>query len=689
MTHSTHTARIDRREAQLIKEVVRRRPLVSSFGALVGSGVIALSALPSMAEARNALDDMAWLPANTQLSNDAAKVAVAATAPASRTIRIALSGGDAQAPAPVALAVEAAPVRAVASSAAVNTAVNTVANTPPRSRGFADLGIAPTQPRVVPVAIEPVPEVQRARQQVASVPAALGISDSPIRVATTTPVRRDMQADLVASRAEMAKAVADIATPPMLVPPSKAMRQAPAPLPVVRVEDIKPIAVPGMITPVEKPVVKAARKTHGTDPSFSDWLDDAQGAKAQIDRTVVPEQAVRAALSAAADTAAERSAAIRQARNDWEAAKYDIDQVKGQRWPQVQVTGNSPVLNGSKTTFDDSNWASAAVSVTTMVYDWGKTKKNIDSRTKTAEATELYMKTVEQQNAYDVSSTLVDLAKYRAVYAAGESYVKRMAALVDMTDEIMKVDPGRMSELTQAKARLLQAQTSQETVAAQVRSLEITARKLIGDQPVALPHGTRWQLRLDPLDSAVAAVASNPAVEQAMAEAAAASLTAKSVRAGSLPQLNWVINKTTAHDTYNNVQPWTTMLQLSWTPFQGGSQRAAERAALSRASSSSDKREQLQLDSEFRVRDAHRDAVDLAARAKLYGDLSTETDLVRKQFFEQWYHLNRRTLQDVLLAESDFYNNQVSEVTTQFDAYQAILKIYLNNGTLEEWLHAA
>lgn len=280
----------------------------------------------------------------------------------------------------------------------------------------------------------------------------------------------------------------------------------------------------------------------------------------------------------------------------------------------------------------------------------------------------------------------MDLAKYRAVYAAGDSYVKRMSALVDMLVEITKVDPGRLSELSQARARLLQAQTSQDTVAAQVRSLELNARKLVGDQETAMPHGTRWQLRLDPLDSAVAAVAQNPAIEQATAEAAAASLTAKSVRAASLPQLNWVINKTTAHDSFNNVQPWTTMLQLTWTPFQGGSQRAAERAALSRAASSSDKRDQLQLDSEFRVRDAHRDAIALATRAQLYAQLSTETDLVRKQFFEQWYHLNRRTLVDVLLAEADFYNNQVSEVTTQFDAYQAILKIHLNNGTLNQWL---
>jgi hypothetical protein len=36
--------------------------------------------------------------------------------------------------------------------------------------------------------------------------------------------------------------------------------------------------------------------------------------------------------------------------------------------------------------------------------------------------------------------------------------------------------------------------------------------------------------------------------------------------------------------------------------------------------------------------------------------------------------------------QSDFYNNQVSEVTTQFDSYQSIIKIHLNNGTLNEWL---
>lgn len=445
----------------------------------------------------------------------------------------------------------------------------------------------------------------------------------------------------------------------------------------------RPYVLAGTATGLTRQAQAGARSK---EASFSDWLDDGSGPRTRVDTTLVPEQAVRAALRTAADAAAARSAAVRQAKNDWDAALADVDQVKGQRWPQVQLGGNTPSITGDSASFNQYNRPTANVAVTTLIYDWGKTSKSIDSRTKTAQAAELYYRAMAQQNAYDIASSLVDLSKNRATYVIGESYVKRMEQLVNMLVEIVKADPGRLSELTQAKSRLLQAQTSQDTVAAQVRSLQLSVRKLVGDEPIAMPQGTHWQMQLDGLDDAVASVSQNPAIAQAAAEAEAAKLSAQSVRAEGLPKLNWVINKNTASDVFGNRQPWSTMLQLSWTPFQGGSQRAAERAALSRASSSSDKHDQLELDSEYKVRDAHRDAVAQATRAKLYAELATETDLVRKQFFEQWYHLNRRTLLDVLSAESDFYNNQVSEVTTEFDSYQAILKLHLNNGTLSSWL---
>jgi adhesin transport system outer membrane protein len=427
--------------------------------------------------------------------------------------------------------------------------------------------------------------------------------------------------------------------------------------------------------------------TRAVDEAYSQWLsDDAIGVRDVAASPPVPEQVVRGALRHAAEIAADRSADVRQARADWEAAGFDTDAAKGARWPQLQIGGYSPSIRDSNTQFNDYNRAYANVNLSTTVYDWGKNSKTIESRSKTAAAAEYKYVATAQQNAFDVSSNLVELAKFRAEAEIGVIYVKRMSALVDMLAEIVKVDPGRSSELTQAKARLLQAQTSQDQVTTRVRELELAVRKLVGNEPVQMPANTRWQLHVMNVDDAVAAIDQNPAVAQAAAEQEAADAYAKAVRASGLPQVNWVVTKSTGRDEFGQRQPWATMLQLSWTPFSGGTQTANERAARARATSSGEKKDQLRLDAEYNVRQAHHDALALSDRARLYGEVSSESELVRKQFFEQWYHLNRRTLLDVLLAESDYYNNRVAEVSTQFDAYQSVLKMRMNSGTLLPWL---
>ena len=642
-----HTANELMKADDAALEAVPRRAVVSALGVLIGTGVITLAFGSAEANAKSALDELPWLPPQLQAPR------APSTLPAPQLSQMTQ-----------------------ATNQATNQATATTAYIVP----------APNVARAQPVLARPVATEQQGLYE-----ADIQRIDPVVRAPAIDDGSRtgNMQADLQSSRSSIvAGSAASTSSEPAGARTQGQARPARVQAAIDSRADVQ--------ARIDQPSVLASstanpgsRKQNGArskDASFSDWLDDGSGSRARFNDAPVPEQAIRAALRGAADAAAARSATLRQAKNDWEAAQADVDQVKGQRWPQVQLGGNTPSITGDSASFNQYNKPTANIAVTTMVYDWGKTSKSIDSRTKTAQAAEFYYRAMAQQNAYEIASNLIELSKNRASYAIGESYVKRMEQLVNMLVEIVKADPGRLSELTQAKARLLQAQTSQETVAAQVHSLQLAVRKLIGDEPVPMPSGTHWRFALDGLDDAVAAVAQNPAIEQAAAEAAAAKLTAQSVRAEGLPRLNWVINKTTAADVFGNRQPWSTMLQLSWTPFQGGSQRAAERAALSRASSSSDKHDQLELDSEYKVRDAHRDAIALATRAKLYAELSTETDLVRKQFFEQWYHLNRRTLLDVLSAESDFYNNQIGEVTTEFDSYQSILKIHLNNGTLTEWL---
>ncbi|KTC63564.1 hypothetical protein AO262_24345 [Pseudomonas fluorescens ABAC62] len=251
---------------------------------------------------------------------------------------------------------------------------------------------------------------------------------------------------------------------------------------------------------------------------------------------------------------------------------------------------------------------------------------------------------------------------------------------------IVAVDTGRASELTQAKARLLQAQALRDAADAKARDAEITLLKLVGNSPVPIPNQKEWNIRLANLDQLIAIAQDHPTLLQAVAQAESALLQADAVRASGLPQLNWNVSKNTAEDALGQEQAWQTNLSVSWNAFSGGSTRAAERAALQRAEASRYETDQKRRDLEFKIRTADNDARTQLERAELYRNLSVESDRIREAFYLQWHHLGKRTLLDVLTAENDHYGNQVSEITNRFDGYQSILRQYTSAGALMQWL---
>jgi len=399
---------------------------------------------------------------------------------------------------------------------------------------------------------------------------------------------------------------------------------------------------------------------------------------------------LRAYLDETVRKALDLSAEAREANANWKAAEYDIDQAKGQRWPQVQVGVSSPTATFGSGATSNSGTRSAAgnLSVTTPVYDWGRLSATIDSRTETSKAAYQAAQQVRQKIAYDTVSALLEQRRHQAALEASQGYVKRMEELVDMLSQIVQSDRGRASELTQARARRLQAVTARDAITAKLREVQVTLVKLVGEE-VQWPADLAWEMRPVVLQDALVAGAEHPAMQQARAEAKAAGLYAESVKAGRLPQLNWVVGKSTQEDSLGNKQPWSTGLSLQWNAFQGGSGRASERAAFERAAAGEEKAEASARDraSRRRTSAAGRDAA--ASRAGEYSELIQETDRVRKIFYEQWYHLGKRTLLDVLTAESDHYNNQSAQVSTRFDAEAADLRMRADSAMLLDWLRGA
>lgn len=455
--------------------------------------------------------------------------------------------------------------------------------------------------------------------------------------------------------------------------------------------------LPGSMLPASEPLqsvgVDGAEKPATAAPAPAplqvDWAAlalPAAGAVAEVPASP-SEGELRDLFLTLVEAAAVRSPAVKRALAERAASEAEVSEAKGQRYPQVQLGAQGASWQSGGGNRD--NGTSLVLDVTTPVFDWGRIRRTVESRRHMVNAAESALTAELETAAYDVSANLVELGKQRIIVSLGQRYVDRMSELVKMLEGIVAVDAGRVSELTQARARLLQAEAARSTAEAKARDIEINLRKLVGERPLpSLPESNQWHLGSPDLQWLLAESTNHPVVQQARAQARSADTQADAVRSSLLPQVNWVVSKSTADDAYGRESAWHTGLTLSWSAFRGGSGRAAERAARMRAEAGWMNAEQQVQDLEYRIRAGNQDARALADRADLYRGLSIESNKVREAFYEQWYHLGRRTLLDVLSSETEHYSNQVGEVSNRFDGYQAVLRQYASAGALMRWLTA-
>ncbi|WP_312665384.1 TolC family protein [Pantoea sp. CTOTU49201] len=403
----------------------------------------------------------------------------------------------------------------------------------------------------------------------------------------------------------------------------------------------------------------------------------------------VAESEIRQKLLSAARITWRISPSLKSYIAQGDAAEASVDEAKGQRWPQVDVSAASATKefgSGTKNYEYQGNTPSLGVSVATNLIDFGQTSRTIESREERVTSALQSVQAQREDLAMQVSNALIEWNKQQHVIAISKQYLGRMAELTKMLSGIVQSDTGRRSELTQAKGRLLQAQSYLENAESRARDVEITLNRLMGNSRVTLPASDKWALSFGDLNRQLTSLDVHPLILRASAEERAAFKEAEAIKASGLPKLNWTVSKNTREDQLGRQQAWQTGLNVSWGLFRGGSTNAQEIAAIKRAEASRQQVQEQRRDLENRVRAASQNAHSTAERAVLYKNLIVESDRIRKDFFDQWYHLGRRSLLDVLSAESDLYNNQVSEVSNRFDSYAAIISGYANSGTLSRWL---
>ncbi|MFQ3394499.1 TolC family protein [Enterobacter mori] len=383
---------------------------------------------------------------------------------------------------------------------------------------------------------------------------------------------------------------------------------------------------------------------------------------------------------------------LRAASSEVLASDYMVDQVKGQRMPQVRLGVTSPLttVGGDRQSSNNTHISdsSGTVSVNTPVIDWGRISHQVDNSLETAKAARYSKEYSREQLAYNTVSELMNMSRYQQSKQVAKNYVGRMKELVNMLSQITQADRGRESELVQAKAKLMSAQASLDNIEHQLSASKIKLVRLLGAEPV-LPENLSWQDTIIPASVAISSLDKNPMMLNLQSKVRAAESEAESIKSAALPQVNWVVSKSTAKDGNGNEAGWYTGLNVEWEAFSGGSQRAAQMTARAKANVAQQQYEVSYRDLEYQINYQVQVRDSSFLRADDYERLSGETDRVRQMFYQQWYHLGKRTLLDVLTAENDHFNNQLSAINNRYDGYISNVNVIASAAMMLTWMRIA
>ncbi len=402
-----------------------------------------------------------------------------------------------------------------------------------------------------------------------------------------------------------------------------------------------------------------------------------------------PRDADTILLQQLAGIAVQRNPQLHEAESAWRAAQMDSADVRGARWPRLEVSGTS-----KSRTFGDGNPYSGTtnrvgVTLTYTLFDGGKTSKQISAKDYQEQSAHSKYLQAREQTIFDTTSAYLQILKYRKLVELHQQNAERLSALVNKIQEIVQVIAGRRSELTQAVARQLQAREHRAAAEAKLREYEVQLLKLIGKEnmPKAAAGKMPRIAYIAPDDGLDAATKSHPLLLAAEADRQALNDSAAVIRkSNDWPVFEVQASRMSGSDILGYTDPGQIFATVKWNAFQGFSGRAQEQALLERANSAQEKYRQTVLDIEYKLNSAWADYRNQHDRVDSLRILSANTEQVRNDFFIQWETLGKRTLLEVLSAENEHVSTMVSLASSESDEQLALARLRFESGTLAEWL---
>ncbi|MEJ6004412.1 TolC family protein [Paucibacter sp. AS339] len=355
-----------------------------------------------------------------------------------------------------------------------------------------------------------------------------------------------------------------------------------------------------------------------------------------------------------------------------QAARDEWEEARAARMPQVSL-GASLLSVGNKPSNQElvkGTQGHASLQVTAPLYSSGRIEQLANWRGQLAESARYGMLNSEQQIALQTVALALDRSRYNLQIQVYGQYVRRMSCLIESLETIVKSDKGRSSELVQAQKTRQQIELTVDQVRSTLRQIETRLRRFVGD---VLPPSASYSsllMSVPAVDEMQNDASEAAEVQQLAAQARAQSSYAESVQAANRPQVSLAVNLD-SNTGLSKSNAWGAGLSVTIPIFTPGSDYGLS-AARKRAEAARLQKEDSIESRRYRVLDVHESATSSFARARSVVEILRNSDRLRTATLQQWQLLGRRSLFDVIGAESDYYGLRILHLNALSDGQQAV-----------------
>ena len=416
----------------------------------------------------------------------------------------------------------------------------------------------------------------------------------------------------------------------------------------------------------------------------------APGVAASPSPAAALEADPRRQLQSLVQDAVLRSNGIGAARLLAEAADQDVEEARAATKPMAALTGtlNPSLAGGSGPESRSLLQARAGVTVSQTWFDGGRSERIIGWRRQQAEAARMGLLSTQEQIALSTISLALERSRYRMQSTIYGQQVRKMGCLVEALETIVGADKGRTSELVQARKQMQQSELQQAQAASQARQVEAKLRRIVGDGLPGTDGMSTLLLAVPELPDVLAAAERSVEIGQLDANAAALREMARAVEASAKPQVGWSLGGSAALASGANSSRnaslsagVTLSIPLMNTGIDHSIQAARKRAEAARLQRS----EVLEVRRQ-RIVEAHEQVTAAFDRLRRLGLVLRDSDRLRDFTLQQWQQMGRRSLFDVIGAESEHYNLRVQYVNALHDGQQTNATLLSLGTGLAGWI---